>query len=66
MSALGPDQQLAGSMGAIFEKGRDAGCIGVDFLKAFRSLYSNMSISDQCSGDWDSGADTPECRDRWK
>lgn len=42
MSALGPDQQLTGSMGAVFEKGRDAGSIGVDFLKAFRSLYSNM------------------------
>ena len=42
MSALGPDQQFAGSMSAVFEKGCDAGSIGVDFLKAFRSLYSNM------------------------
>ena len=39
MSALGPDQQFTGSVSAVFEKGRGAGSIGVDILKAFRSLY---------------------------
>ena len=67
VSALSPDQQLAGSVGAIFEKSRDNGSIGVDFLKTFRSLNSNMRVSDQYSGDWDSGGKhTPECQGRWK